>query len=199
MLNKPGPPPKPSDQAILSEPRGAIARRNRVLKVYGLVLVAGILGLVGYCAMRPGFDLSTPEKALKTFQRAMDDQRWSVAEKCLTPECHKHYEASIADRSLFDFYNPNGYTVESYNFPRDWRVRSVEKNDKDEKKATTAQAWICSGLPFAGADQAGFNLYLVRCPDGLWRVDGPREDVVKRYEQYIPERARGWAAAEERR
>jgi hypothetical protein len=192
-FDKPGPLPKPSDKAILSEPRGAIARRNRVLKIYGLILVAGILGLAGYCAMRPGFDLSTPEKALKTFQRAMDDQRWSVAEKCLTPECHKHYEASIADRSLFDFYNPYGYTTEFGNFPRDWRVASIEK------KEASAQAWIGSGLPFIGANQAGFYLYLVRCPDGLWRVDGPREDVVKRYEQYIPERARGWAAAEERR
>ncbi len=194
-MDKPGPPPQPSAKAILSNPgpRGAVARRNRALKIYAVILLAGVLGLVGYCATRPGFDLSTPERALDSFKQAMDDQRWALAEKCLTPGCHAHYAEAIADRRLFDFYSPYGYTAEGYHLPRDWHVKSIEKRE------TTARAWVALQLPLVGSDQAGFWLELVRCPDGLWRVDGPREDFVTRYDQFLPERARGWAAAEERK
>jgi hypothetical protein len=195
MPSAPGGRPQPSTKAILSsEPRGAIARRNRVLKIYGIVLLAGILGMAGYCTLRARFDLSSPERTLASFQRALDKHRWSVAEKCLTPECHQHYESAIADRTLFDFYNPYGYETPFGRFPSEWRVRSVEKTGP-----AAAQAWVSSGMPLLSREQAGFSMYLVRCPDGLWRIDGPRENVAGWYEILIPKQAQGWAAAEERR
>ncbi|HOX04991.1 MAG TPA: hypothetical protein PK280_01205 [Planctomycetota bacterium] len=194
-FDKPGPRPQPSPRAILTvEPRGAIARRNRTLKLYAAVLLAVALVLTGYCVLRPGFDLSTPERTMASFKKALDDRRWSLAEKCLTADCHAHYAPAIADRTLFDFYSPHGYDTPFGRFIPNWKVRRVERTSD-----SAARVWVASGMPFVQEEQAGFYMYLVRSPDGLWRIDGPRERFAEWYELLIPKDAQGWAAAEERR
>ena len=166
--------------------------RRRWLR-WGLVAAALVAALVVWLATRPKFDLSSPEKCLKTFQRAMDDRRWGGAEQCLSARCREHYRAAIADRRLFDFYSPHGYAFSGYRLIPDWRVRKVETSGEK------ASARISTNLPIVRTEEFGFDLQLVREPDGLWRVDGPREDFAGRYEELIPEEAKGWAAKKERR
>lgn len=174
------------------KPRGAEARRNRILKIYAAALLAALTLLAGYCALRPGFDLSTPERTMRSFKRAMDRRRWAQAEACLSAGCRAHYAPFIADRRLFDFYSPYGYETEWGSFLPDWRYRQVEITGEG-----AARVRIYSGLPLVPAERAGFWMTLVRGPDGRWRVDGPRENCAALYEQLIPEGARGWAAAHE--
>jgi hypothetical protein len=177
-------------------PANAIERRRRTLRIYGLVLLAAIIAVLVYCFCGARFDLSTPEKTLASFKRAMDEHRWSTAELCLTEECRAHYAAALADRRIFDFYSPYGYESELGKFVPDWRVTSVEllKDDKNRARARI------SGAPvILGGDAVGLWLDLVRCPDGLWRVDGPLEDFEQWYERLIPARARGWGKEVERR
>ncbi len=168
-------------------PQGAVARRNRRLKIYGIVLVAGVACLAVYCATRPGFDLSTPKKTLDTFKEAMDESRWSVAEKCLTIRCREHYAEPLADRTLFDFYSPDGYIVaEGQTFRPKWEVGKIEAS------GDTARARASAKLPLLGGEQFGFWLELVKGGDGLWRVDGPRVEFKREYQRLIPEVAKGW-------
>lgn len=169
-------------------PEGAVARRTRRLKIYGIVLLLGAACAVVYCATRPGFDLSTPQSALDTFERAMEERRWSVAEKCLSDRCRGHYAAAITDRSLFDFYSPDGYIVtEGQTFRPKWEVGKIEV------KENTARARIAANLPLLGGEQFGFWLELVKGGDGLWRVDGPRVEFKREYGRLIPDVAKGWA------
>ena len=172
----------------------ALERRRRTLRVYGLVLLAALVSAVVYCACGSRFDLSTPEKALDTFKRAMDAHRWTTAELCLTAACREHYAAPLADRRIFDFYSPYGYETEIGKAVPDWRVTAVKKLDGDR-----AQARISGAPLILGGDPFSLWLDLVRCPDGLWRVDGPRVDFESYYLQLIPERARGWGRQVERR
>jgi hypothetical protein len=164
-----------------------------MLRIYGLVLLAGAVSAVVYCSCRPRFDLSTPQKALDTFKRAMDGRRWSEAERCLSDACREHYAAPLADRRIFDLYSPYGYETEFGKLVPDWRVSSVEAT------GGRARARVSSGLPVIGGEQLGFWLELERGPDGLWRVDGPREDFEAWYARVIPGPARGWGAQNERR
>ncbi len=169
-------------------PQGAVARRNRRLKIYGsVVLLAGACAVV-YCATRPGFDLSTPESALDTLERAMKARRWSVAEKCLSDRSREHYADAIKDRSLFDFYSPYGYVVaDGQTFTPEWKVRDIKVTGE------TARARISAGLPLIGAGQFSLWLDLVQGEDGLWRVDGPLVEFKQQYERLIPPKGKGWA------
>jgi len=173
---------------------GAVARRNRTLKIYGLVLLVGIVALVVYCATRPGFDLSTPEKALDTFKRAMDDHRWSQAEKCLTDRCREHYAQHLADRTIFDFYSPDGYRISpDYRMIPRWRRQEIVVT------GPRARAHIVTKVFVIGGNQAGFWLQLKKGDDGLWRVDGPRVNIQSFYDRYIPDEAKGWGRRVERK
>jgi hypothetical protein len=176
--------------------QGAVARRNRTLKIYGIILVAGAVSLIVYCATRPDFDLTTPKLTLATFKRAMDDRRWSVAEKCLTNKCREYYGEAIRDRSLFNFYSPHGYQVDgNYKFVPHWKVGEiVVKEDKG-----TARAKIVSKVFVIGGNQAAFWLSLKKCEDDLWRVDGPQVNFKHYYDRYIPSEARSWARDAERK
>jgi hypothetical protein len=177
-------------------PQGAVARRNRILKIYGIVLLLGSVSLIVYCATRQSFDLSTPDAALDTFKRAMDEHRWSVAERCLSARAREHYAEMIADRSIFDFYSPHGYVVgDSYTFKPNWEKGEVTV---DEGKGT-ARAQIVSRAFVLGGKQAAFWLHLEKGDDGLWRVDGPRVNLKSYYQRHIPEKAQGWAAGAERK
>ncbi len=175
---------------------GAVARRNRILRIYGVILVVGLLSLIVYCVTRPGFDLTTPETTLATFKRAMDERRWSVAEKCLTDGCREHYADSIRDRSLFNFYSPHGYQVDGgHRFVPNWKVGEIVT----EEDKGTARARIVSGVFVIGGNQAAFRLSLRKGEDGLWRVDGPQVDFKRYYDRYIPSEARDWAREAERK
>jgi hypothetical protein len=170
---------------------GAVARRNRTLKVYGMVaLLAGGAAIV-YCATRPGFDLSTPGKALDTFQRAMDGHRWEEAAKCLSRACRQHYAGPIADRRLFEFYSPFGYDTEFGRVNCEWYVKNVKA------EGDRALADLCPRGPYGG--QAVLRLQLEKGSDGMWRVCGPLEDFEVWYKRLIPTDAHGWAKAVEKR
>ena len=175
-------------------PENAITRRNRRLIWMGSALLLGIICLTVYCTRRPGFDLSTPERALETFKRAMDGRRWSQAETCLTDRCREHYQKPVEDRRIFEFWSPHGYTVtQAHRLVPDWKVREIEV------RGGKARARIATTVPLMGGEQAGFWLELVRCPDGLWRVDGPLENFDYWYDRLIPPEARGWGQRVERR
>lgn len=158
-----------------------------------LLAAAAVAGVVVWLATRPRFDLSTPEKCLKTFQRAMDDRRWATAERCLSSRCREHYRKALDDRRIFDFYSPYGYRYYGHAVIPNWRLRSVRT------AGGAATARISSNLPLIRVEEFGFDMQLVREADGLWRVDGPLEDFEHWYQEVIPELARGWAADEERR
>jgi len=158
-----------------------------------LAAALAVAGLALWLWLRPRFDLSSPERSLKTFQHAMDDRRWSEAERCLSARCREHYRKAITDRRLFDFYSPYGYVCAGYRLIPDWRVRSLETDGEK------ARARISTEVPIIRTEEFGFFLQLVREPDGLWRVDGPLEDFDRHYEELIPEQAKGWAAEKERR
>jgi hypothetical protein len=177
-----------------SAPSSESQRRRRKGRRLAIAAGAAAAALLLWLWTRPGFDLSTPEKCLGTFQRAMDGRRWSEAERCLSARCREHYRAPIADRRLFDFYSPYGYVLAAnYRLIPDWRVRSVRTFGE------RATARISTNVPIIRTEQFGFDLELVREPDGLWRVDGPLEDFDRNYEELIPEEAKGWAAAKERK
>jgi hypothetical protein len=173
------------------EARPGLPGRRRLWKWLGAAALAA--GLIIWLVTRPRFDLSTPERCLKTFQRAMDGRRWSVAERCLSARCRAHYRKALDDRRIFDFYSPYGYRYSGQPLIPNWRVRSVETSGQ------TALARISSALPLIRVEEFGFDMPLVREADGLWRIDGPLEDLDHWYEEIIPEAAKGWAAEEERR
>ena len=175
---------------LRTPPESGPRRRRLWPALAGAALAAG---LIGWLVTRPGFDLSTPEKCLKTFQRAMDDRRWATAERCLSSRCREHYRKALDDRRIFDFHSPYGYRWGEHPIIPNWRVRSVQTAGQ------TATARISSNLPLIRVEEFGFDMQIVREADGRWRVDGPLEDFEHWYQEIIPERARGWAADEERR
>ncbi len=173
---------------------GAVARRNRTLKIYGGVILVGIAAIIVYCAQGRSFDLTTPKSALETFQWTMDEHRWSESEKCLSDECREYYGEQIADRTLFDIYNPRGgYVVGGdHRFHPKWKIGEITvKGDRASAKIK-AQAFIM------GAGQASVALHLKKCADGLWRIDGPRVNFMSYYDRYIDDRDKGWARKAER-
>jgi len=179
----------------MPQPQGAVARRNRTLKIYGGVLLVGIAALVVYCSRGRSFDLTTPQRALETFQWALDEHRWSEAEKCLSAECREYYAAEIEDRTLFDLYNPEGgYVVGGdHRFHPNWRIGKVTVKGDTARARVKAQAFIMGG------NQAYVTLNLKKSADGLWRIHGPRVNFMSYYRKYIDERDRGWAKRAERR
>jgi hypothetical protein len=175
--------------------KGAVARRNRTLRIYGAVLLVGIVALIVYCSRGRSFDLSTPKSALETFQWTMDDHRWSEAEKCMSDECRKYYAEYIADRRIFDLYKPpQGYVVGGdHRFRANWEIGEITV------KGDTARAKIKAKAFIMGAGQAYVTLDLRKCADGLWRIDGPRVNFMNYYDHYIDDKDKGWAKTAERK
>ncbi len=170
---------------------GAVARRNRTLKIYGIVALLAAVAVIVYCATRPGFDLSTPEKTMDTFKRAMDGYRWSEAARCLSPACREHYAKPVADRRIFEFYSPFGYDTEFGRVNCEWRLKNVRA------KGSRARADVCpTGLY---GNNAVLTLELEKGEDGMWRVCGPLVDFEMWYKRLIPTDAHGWAKAVEKR